>query len=101
MKQVVDNLKAARKLISKKKNWTQRAFARGKTGRVVNELGPAAVCFCAMGAVIRTNAADLTYSATVLALDNAIPSECCVYDVVEFNDTRTHKEVLALFDRAI
>jgi len=39
------------KLFSKKKNWTQEAYARNAKGDIVTPLSKDAVCWCLMGAM--------------------------------------------------
>lgn len=98
-------LRAARKLITPRKAWTQGYYAHGASGRRVDLDGPRAVCWCSQGAVWKAArdlhlpgggsfAAEQCLIATLPAGENWI---------VGFNDNkkRKHSEVLAWFDRAI
>lgn len=92
-----ETLKAARELIAKPENWTRGAYARSALRRRVNIGSEKAVCFCAVGAIKTVCDEDPfvevpAYKALEDAFGNA-PEE--------FNDCRTHAEVLAGFDRAI
>jgi hypothetical protein len=59
-------------------------------------LDKSAVCFCALGAIFRTQGSH-DQSDAVRFLESVVDD----MDVGEFNDSHTHKEILALFDRAI
>lgn len=93
-------LKKARSLLRAKKNWTQGTLARTKTGRPCTEDSKRAVCFCSAGALIKASVevGDISWAAhrifASVIEDLSIPY---------WNDvsTRTHKEVLAAFDKAI
>lgn len=89
-------LKDARALIADEKNWTQDKVARDRRGYSVSPESRRAVCFCAIGALRKTCVDDdsLIYARDVLRDVAKIP-------ITEFNDTHTHAEVIALFDRAI
>ena len=105
MSDVVRVLTEARDLISDPKRWTQGAYARDAHGRQTYWGDPAAVCWCASGAI--SKATKLTPAQSAMnrdlvdqaqaELDSAIDH----YGVFTFNDSRTHKEVLEMFDRAI
>lgn len=108
MNTVVDILVKARKLLSDKKRWTQGAYCRGAGGCIImtmrGEMRHAVVqdeidtsssysALAAIWAVLEPN--DTLYSPVVLLARYTSGS------IGEFNDTHTHEEVLALFDRAI
>ena len=92
----------AKALISEEKHWTQGSYGRNAKGIPVakNQLKNA-VCFCAVGAIIRAN--------QLLRQDDTLKH--APYDVYRgwkfpssltgFNDINTHTEVLALFDDMI
>lgn len=86
----------ARKLIDTPEKWTQGALARKKAGHVSDIDGKGAVCFCALGAIIKASGALDTdaYNIFRRVIDGSIST---------FNDDppRTHAEVLAAFDAAI
>lgn len=109
MSQLVDDLKAARKLIEEPKGWTQGQFARDSEGFPMLPHSPIAVCFCSIGATLRATMGHTPRSAAtpgqrqrhIGALDllrGFLPAHS---DIVTFNDTHTHEEVLAVFDKAI
>lgn len=91
-------LVAARLLIEKPEHWTQGLFARDSEGYSAPSRSPEAVCFCAMGAVMRASGDDpeLEYEGIHL-LAQALGKQ----GLASFNDNRCHEEVLSLFDRAI
>lgn len=92
-------LRKARELISKPEHWTRHKYARDVRGLPAPVHDEAAFCFCALGALRKVNNkhSDFCRPATVLA--SALPES--ITSVSVFNDTRTHAEVLALFDKAI
>lgn len=53
IKQALDGLLAARKLIGKEKRWTSKASARSRSGAVVSVNSPRARMWCAFGALRR------------------------------------------------
>ncbi len=94
---------AAKALISDPAHWTQGEYSRNTDGRRTAHHDPAAVCWCAMGAIIRvlplreySRAVGVTET---LAAWGAGGNSAA--DLVGFNDGHTHAEVLALFDKAI
>ncbi len=95
----VQILKDARALIADEKNWTQRVSARNKSGLEVPVLNSEASCFCAVGALDRFTNGIAFGSAAYLLLKKEAGAKYLT--VSDFNDTHTHAEVLAIFDRAI
>ncbi len=89
----LETLKAARKLITPKKNWTRGSIARnGATGRPVKVGSSLATCWCMEGAIRKVN----PYCAfNLLVRETGMPTPFI------FNDQHTHPEVLAAFDEAI
>lgn len=93
---------AARKRIENPENWTQRVFARNKDGdplcihpMCIHDPGKEAFSFCASAALLLEGvqgASDVFWTLTAL-----LPHQ----SLSDFNDSHTHEEVLALFDRAI
>lgn len=105
----VQILKEARALIADEENWTQGDYAQDKDGNQTMPSLSEATCFCAVGAIHRVGRIKLSQSVpldiiSVLAIDEAVDrtdvgiSESAI---IGFNDTHTHADVLALFDRAI
>jgi hypothetical protein len=91
--QILSIYKAARAKISDEKNWTQNAYARNTQGDIVSYSSSEAVCFCALGALKSIRSLEFD--------DIQLLEEECNYSIEEFNDTHTHAEILAAFDRAI
>jgi hypothetical protein len=89
-------LKAARERIAVPERWTQGCAARTSSGEPRFTGDPDAARWCAIGSIFH----DHPY------LTAATDAYAAVVDVVkgnlsEFNDSHTHSEVLAAFDRAI
>jgi hypothetical protein len=87
----------ARDLISDPKRWTKSTYARRQDGSPCSALNAEAVCFCAVGAIAR--ATDGHFEPTVALVKQL--KMLCGGDVIDFNDSHSHAEVLALFDKAI
>ena len=102
MKTVLDILIAGRELISDPSRWTQGASARDDRDNRVGATAGVAVCWCSMGALHKTATAEGStyedaYGAMMASLSLIAPDD----GLANFNDTHTHSEVLALWDRAI
>jgi hypothetical protein len=110
---VHDVLMKARVLLAEPSHWTQGAYARDASGRVVHPRSPAAVCWCIVGAVkradVRTERSEEDDGLRVL-LRLFHPSTGQLKDklyafwvMTDWNDdpSRTHADVLALLDEAI
>lgn len=107
-----DLLKRAKALIEDPMRWTQNVYARNAYGREVSELSPDACRFCSMGALHRAAGilADDEPVATPTQLKHALralneqvgqQSSRLTHSMVQFNDTSTHRAVMAVFDGAI
>jgi hypothetical protein len=96
----LEDLKAARELISDPSRWTQGAAARNDAGNETNSTSPDATCFCSLGAITKVVGAPGERRRVVKNLLREGLPEGHSYIAV-FNDTHTHEEVLAVFDRAI
>jgi hypothetical protein len=105
-------LREAYKLIEKPKHWTQYVHARGSLGEAVSPGSDLAVCFCAAGAIVRAAMKmypnqSLPYYIIRYEVDRDIQQSIkeLKYDLgqplSEFNDTRSHADVLAAFRRTI
>ena len=94
----LETLKAARDLISDPARWTQNVSARDSMGRPTCPSASEAVCWCALGALGKASRfnSDHVFEVRKLLLKQLGGSVVFI-----FNDTRTHAEVLALFDAAI
>ena len=89
----------ARKLIEAPERWTQHTYAKTKNGLEVSSRDRRAVCWCSAGAYNKVTE-DMDYSSpkALLAWDALVSATGIV---TKFNDTHTHAEVLAAFDKAI
>jgi hypothetical protein len=90
-------LQKARELISDPKRWTQGAFARDGKGRSASIAR--GVCFCSIGAIASVAGTNL-----VRPVPDAILKLAGFRSHAEwarFNDSHSHSEVLARFDRAL
>jgi hypothetical protein len=95
----------ARERIADPAHWTQNAFARNALGEETDAGSPHAESWCAKGSLMRS---IMTYGCTVYvqaseALERAVSGwgHCGRDAVFNMNDTSTHAEVVAAFDRAI
>lgn len=100
MATVKELLLVARQAISNPENWTQYVIARDAEGVMIFPDSSKAVCWCSLGA-LRKAQEDLKADETTYV--EAYDVLCDVLDgsIVAYNDTHTHAEVLALFDKAI
>ena len=95
-------LKKAKKKIAKKKNWCQEVMARDKDGNPTKYHVGESVKFCAMGAIHRVcYEHKMEWLDTSLDAIDLLAEQTGTNDMIEYNDTHTHKEVLAVFDKAI
>ena len=85
-------LKAGRELISDPARWTQGAFARNETGESIFA-DEGAIRFCSIGAISKVCGKRCVSKFACEVLGG--------FNVALFNDTHTHAEVLAMWDRAI
>ena len=103
MSEVVEVLEKARARIEDPERWTQRVAGRDESGRAVPIDKATQVCLD--GALclqfpdedFRTLGGVPPYKAAVALLEQATDYK----NIADFNDTHTHPEVLAAFDRAI
>lgn len=104
MSDVTSILKAAKELLSDESRHIKRALATSREGSLCNPHSKAAYCFCSMGAVQHVAGAttkttgdyDHLKEGSLLVLRKHMRGS-----ITQFNDTRTHVEVLAAFDAAI
>lgn len=92
--QQVDLLAPLRELLSVPERWTKRAAARGKSGRLVYAAGRAAVCWCLIGGMVRTE----TYTAAMEEIRRRVGRRGEIYGVTDFNDDddTTHADIVEL-----
>jgi hypothetical protein len=96
---VLDILKRARARIADPEHWTQGEEARDAAGRPTDEGGPDAVRRCAFAAIwVEEKPGELPEGNRPWEVLQALAAPQCLST---FNDTHSHAEVLALFDRAI
>lgn len=88
---------AARELISDPKRWTRGAYARNEQGAACGARNPAAVCWCASGALIKCGGGAPFAGGISDALLELLKRECIVHK----NDDEGHASVLAAFDRVL
>lgn len=87
------------------KNWTRDHYALDAEGNSVSRYSEAAVCFCSLGALealfdgtderesdVR-RARDFLYDAAAMLTETQ-------ESVAQYNDTRTHAEVMAMWEKA-
>jgi len=90
-------LSRARTLIADERRWCKRAYAVGPMGISVSPQSAFARRYCALGAIRRAGwelGLLVEDAGSVLEWQTRIP-------VPDWNDTRTHPEVIAKFDAAI
>lgn len=97
MKTTLQVLIDARKLIEKPENWCQGWVARAADGSMRTSDSDDAVSFCMVGAITRAGGGD--DFATTDKYRRLMLGESVSFG--DFNDTHTHAEVLAAFDRTI
>jgi hypothetical protein len=93
-------LKAARQVISTPETWTQRATARDANGEKENALEPEAVCWCSWGALLKASSGGVPSSAAFMEAENCL-NKAMEGSYIYFNDSHSHEEVLAGWDKAI
>ena len=97
--ETIEILRSARALIDAPEKWTKWTEARDAAGLGVPCYDKNAVCFCAVGAVVRHPTNGKTFFALRL-LREALPTGGYIDEYNDHPET-THADILALFDRAI
>lgn len=92
---------AARKKIEKPENWTQGQAARNKFQHWCDPTYAFATCWCALGAIRSVVGRDLESDTFFVSAYKELVKVSEDRLIARFNDSHTHEEVLALFDRAI
>lgn len=90
-------LTAARVKIADEKNWCQGEYARDVGGNRVYVYGSLVCSWCSVGS-LRSTSGDSTASYNS-AMDYL--AEAMEAPIPDFNDSHTHSEVLAAWDKAI
>ena len=92
---------AARRRLSDPHRWTKGAAARDARGRDVHPLDPAAVRWCALGALqVASDGVGERYHAAVVRLLE-VRDGAGIDTIPSLNDTGGRAAVLDLYDRAI
>ena len=93
-------LVAAKALIEKPSNWTQKACARDYNGLEVAPLSSEACSWCILGAVRKVTSDTNNEKVYEKVYENLYPFINEVL-ISEFNDRHSHSEILAVFDKGI
>ena len=99
-------LEEARALIADPQHWTRGCMARGMDGEEVGLTGNYAVCWCSLGAINRVGVitlpdGSLQYDAAFHQAYGRLSAVIGDSSIADFNDTHSHAEVLAVFDKAL
>lgn len=95
-KELKETLQSARALIRNPKNWTQGTSVRNAHGTALDDINhPNACSFCLFGAIKKVN--DYNILEIIDFLAELTPCK----DAIEYNDTRSHRSVIRLLDKAI
>ena len=97
----VEILEKARELISDESRWTQGSYAKDEKGEGTLPWREEAVCFCALGAIKKAGNFHDDCSEPAIFLGRVLRDDMGLHSVDEYNDSHSHADVLALFDRAI
>lgn len=101
-KKISEVLKEAKQLISKPENWTTGVYARDAEGIKVDTGNARATCFCSLGAVFFVaKQSKLSFPQRADIIQHIKEANGLTSPVHEYNDTHTHAEVMALWDKAI
>jgi len=90
----LENIDRVWKLIENSSRWTQEVFAKDTNGIPCGALHPSAVCFCAVGALMKIyfERPNDIYGEKLTILQNSVGSLACIW-----NDRSTHAQVLNKF----
>lgn len=99
-KTVADLLRAARERISNPDHWTKNTNARDANGTTCSVFSHAACSFCAMGTVFKETRNNRNLEGDCFTALSVVGNSL---GIATFNDAKTtkHKDVLAMFDKAI
>lgn len=109
MKSTKRILTEARDLIAEEGRWCQGEEAMNVCQSSVDALSPEATCWCSYGAIVVAASTEKRFSepqgwAAVVSLSKAMGSQAMHpggSKIVDFNDSSTHEEVVAAFNKAI
>lgn len=88
-------LKAAKARIATPETWTQDVFAKDNEGCEIMGYSRFAVCFCSIGAIQAVTSKGRDFGAEYYL------NRQTYGNIAKFNDSHTHEEVMAAWDRAI
>jgi hypothetical protein len=96
------DLKALRKLLGSAKRWCRNNWATDRKGLSVESRSETAVAWCLLGGARKVTDDSFAFSDLVVALEKQVPPRW-LRNVAMFNDARhrTHKQILALIDKAV
>lgn len=95
MPKISERLQQGRDLISKKENWTTGAYVRDTLYNSVSTRSERAFCFCSHGAICKVVPLEESTG------DVAHYLRLVMGDIISFNDSHDHTEVLKAWDLAI
>lgn len=97
-------LRAAKAKIENPKHWTQGAYYRDENGHEAYSMHHG-VCFCSYGALRVANNRDTDYKLVgaeyLWKAIEMVSNGSEVYSIDQYNDSHSHSEVMAMWDRAI
>ena len=94
---VADVLRAVRKKIERRECWTQNVVARDSYGVPVVSTSEKACCWCLAGAIEFEVDNLQLWSDVICSFDEVLNGQ----NLVVFNETHTHAEVIEVLDRTI
>lgn len=97
--QILQTLIDGRALIATPESWTQGVAARDVNGVPIDPLSEGAVCFCTSGALQAVTPYTIPAAQFLWKALDAIMGQ--PWGPIGYNDTHTHAEVLAVWDKAI
>lgn len=91
----------AKAVIADPAKWAQNTYAKNSQGVRVGADNPDAICFCSVGALQKIS--PKCYGAYALEVWQAMEllDDGCSEDILAYNDTHTHAEVMDVWDKAI
>lgn len=96
-------LQKARDLLTDREHWAQDWFAYDNSGLFVDPTDEGATCWCSIGAICKVEGiTNHNASKALFRLNGVLKVHFNWWSsVADYNDTHTHEEVLAVFDKAI
>jgi len=107
MNSTLELLNKAQDLIREPANWFQGSYAADQNSKVVDTYSDQACKFCTYGALARAwNDPDTVYTNQVSSYAHRYVTQAArlldaeILGPAEFNDLKSHTEVMAMFDKA-